>query len=368
MDSRQPHDLSRRNAIKMAIAGVASIAATGTILAGPSVITRSRTTPKQIIVRDSGGLFSQRYREVFYEPFAKKTGIKVIGVASDEEPSAQIRAMVKAKEYLWDMASLGQAAILFLTSGKECFLEEHGLDNEPVVSSISPQFRSIYGVGTHIYSTVLAYRTDVFKTPRAVPKSWRDLWDVNNFRGRRGLRKHPFETIELALMADGVSPGNVYPCDLDRAFQSLDRIKPHIAVWWRNGAQVEQLLKSGEVDLLQAGTCRTQLAIESGAPFAFSWDQHIYGCDTWAILKDTPNADICREFIKFASDPKRQAALAPYGIVPTQPEALKYISEKQARRLSIHPDNFKKGLYIDASYWMNNQDLAIERFNQWMLS
>lgn len=367
MYSRQSHNPSRRNAIKMAVAGAASIV-TGATLAGPSVITPSRTTSKQIVVRDSGGLFSQRYAEILYEPFAKKTGIKVIGVASEEEPAAQIRAMVRTKRYLWDMASLGQSAILFLTSGKECFLEEHGLEKESVISSIPPQFRSLYGVGTHIYSTVLAYRTDVFKNSRAVPQSWKDLWDVNNFRGRRGLRKHPFDTVGVALMADGVPPGNVYPGDLDRAFQSLDRIKPHIAVWWRNGAQIEQLVKSGEVDLLQAYADRVQLAIDAGAPVAFSWDQHIYGCDTWAILKDTPNADICREFIKFASDPKRQALLAPYGIVPTQPEALKYISEKQARRLSIHPDNFKKGLYIDALYWMNNQDLAIERFNQWMLS
>ncbi|KAG1470161.1 hypothetical protein G6F54_014540 [Rhizopus delemar] len=61
-------------------------------------------------------------------------------------------------------------------------------------------------------------------------------------------------------------------------------------------------------------TCvsRAQSAIANGAPVQIVWDQNIWGCDNWSILKGTPNADACREFIKFASDPKRQAALVEF--------------------------------------------------------
>ena len=60
-----------------------------------------------------------------------------------------------------------------------------------------------------------------------------------------GMRKHPFDTIEQALMADGASTSTAYPCNLDRAFSALDRVKPDVAVWWTSGAQLEQMLKQG---------------------------------------------------------------------------------------------------------------------------
>ena len=64
------------------------------------------------------------------------------------------------------------------------------------------------------------------------------------------MRKNPIDTLEIALMADGVAPKDLYPLDLDRAFRKLDEIKDHIAVWWTGGAQSTQLLESGEVDMI----------------------------------------------------------------------------------------------------------------------
>jgi len=59
----------------------------------------------------------------------------------------------------------------------------------------------------------------------------------------------PFDTIEEALLADGVAKDKLYPLDIDRAFRSLDKIKKDVAVWWTGGAQTSQMLKTGEVDM-----------------------------------------------------------------------------------------------------------------------
>ena len=123
------------------------------------------------------------------------------------------------------MAKISQPAILMLTEGGKVYLEKHGLESDPVVATIPKQYMSPYGVGNNVYTTVLAYRTDAFKGRRA-PASWADFWNVKDIPGRRGLRKHPFDTIEEALMADGVATDKVYPCDIDRALASLDKIKP----------------------------------------------------------------------------------------------------------------------------------------------
>jgi len=351
---------SRRRILTGAAAGV-------TALALPSLWSPSRAQNKRIVVRDDGGIYTKAYGAVFYRPFAQATGIEVVGVQANAEPVAQIKSIVDAKAYTWDMAKISWPAILLLTSGDKPYLEKHGLESEPVIKTIPAQYMSPYGVGTNVYTTVLAYRGDALKGRKA-PASWADFWNTKEFPGRRGMRKYAFDTIEQALMADGVPTGEVYPCNTDRAFTSLDRIKPEVAVWWTSGAQVEQLLGSGEVDMIPTWISRAQAAQANGAPVEIVWDQGIWGGDNWSILAGTPNADACREFIKFASDPKRQAALTEYfpaGL--TQPAAFDLIKPEVARNCPTYPDNIKKGLKIDAKFWLDNQASVIERFNGWIL-
>ena len=64
--------------------------------------------------------------------------------------------------------------------------------------------------------------------------------------------------------------------------------------------------------MLPTWISRAQAAQANGAPVEIVWDQGIWGCDNWSILAGTPNADACREFIKFASDPQRMAALTEF--------------------------------------------------------
>ena len=59
-------------------------------------------------------------------------------------------------------------------------------------------------MGTDVYASLIAYRKDTMGN--APPKNWKDLWDVSGVPGTRALRKHPFDTMEAALMADGVAP------------------------------------------------------------------------------------------------------------------------------------------------------------------
>ena len=56
--------------------------------------------------------------------------------------------------------------------------------------------------------------------------SWRDFWDVQKFPGKRGMRKTAKYTLEIALLADGVPPGEVYktlatPVGVDVLLRSL---------------------------------------------------------------------------------------------------------------------------------------------------
>ncbi len=81
-------------------------------------------------VRDDGGIYTKAYGAVYYKPFFEKTGIEVVGVQANAEPTAQIKSMVEAGSYAWDMAKISQPAILLLTSGGKEYLEKHGLESD----------------------------------------------------------------------------------------------------------------------------------------------------------------------------------------------------------------------------------------------
>src|SRR3546814_14999351 len=65
--------------------------------------------PDSITVRDPGGSYVDAFREAFYLPFEKKTGIKVVSAVAAHNPTAQIKAMVEAKSYTWDVALLARS-------------------------------------------------------------------------------------------------------------------------------------------------------------------------------------------------------------------------------------------------------------------
>src|SRR3712207_9585689 len=96
----------------------------------------------------------------------------------------------------------------------------------------------IYTLSLHDALPILAYNTEQIE---GTPNNWVDLFDTRKFPGRRGLRKDPSETLEVALLGDGVPPENLYPLDVDRALNKLDTIKDRI-VWWETGTQLQQQL------------------------------------------------------------------------------------------------------------------------------
>jgi putative spermidine/putrescine transport system substrate-binding protein len=343
--------------------------AAGAALGAPLVLVsrKSAAQGKRIVIRDPGGPFTVAFAEAYYKPFREATGIEAVGVASAHEPTSQIKSMVDTKTYTWDMALLSQAASDQLIKEGD-YLEKIGLDSLPGVQEIRPEFRDPYNYGNDVYTAVLGYRTDVFKGKKA-PGSWKDLWDVSGVPGRRSIRKHPFDTIEEALLADGVPSDKLYPLDIDRAFKSLDRIKKDVAVWWTGGAQATQMIKTGEVDMVPTWNARIQAAIDDGAPAAIAWEQGLWAVEGWSILKGTPNGELCRKFVEFAADPKRQAAYTrhlSYG--PTNPGAYKFVDPKRAPVLPTHPDNYAKTIKVDYKFWGSNKDKVTERFNAWLIS
>ena len=85
---------------RRALQGALALAVTG------AMPLAARAQSKQIVVSDPGGPYTTAYREAFYDPFEKATGIKVVSVARESQPVAQFAAMVQTKNYVWDVTTL----------------------------------------------------------------------------------------------------------------------------------------------------------------------------------------------------------------------------------------------------------------------
>jgi putative spermidine/putrescine transport system substrate-binding protein len=355
MTSKSP-ELTRRHLLG-ATAGAAAMA-----VAAPAYIGRAFAST-QITVADPGGPFGPAFRKAFYDPFEKATGNKVVNVAREAEPTAQFKAMVDTKSYIWDVCTLTLSARDILA--RQNLLEPIGFAHADV-PKLMPEAISPLWMGTDVYSTVFAYRTDKMKQ---APTSWADFFDVQKFPGRRSLRKNPIDTLEQALLADGVPLDKLYPLDVERAFKKLNTIKPHIAVWWTGGAQTTQLLQSGEVDLISGWNARFQAVIDGGTPARIVWNQGLYSIEGWAIPKGAPKAETARAFVRFCASAEQQALfteLLAYG--PTNLDAYKTIPEKRAVDLPTSPVNLKQMAIADENWWSANRAAVTERFNSWILA
>lgn len=351
---KQPAQPSRRRFLKTA--GAAGL--------GACIGLPAYAQARQIVVADPGGPYTAAYRKAFYDPFEQATGIKVVNVAREAQPVAQLTALVETRNYIWDVTTLTLSADI-------PYLESKGL-LEPIgftaadVPGLIPQAVTAHWMGVDIYAAALAYRSDKFAAQG--PASWADFWDVAKFPGRRSLRRSPIETLEQALLADGVPMAQLYPLDVERAFRSLDRIKKHINLWWTSGAQAMQAIQNGDVDMIATWNGRSQAAIDNGAPVKIVWNQGIYSIEGWGIPKGTPRADMARQFVRFCADGARQAAFTDtlaYG--PTNTKAFELIDPKRAAILPSAPQNLQAMGLPDPVWWAANRQAVTERFNAWIV-
>jgi len=337
---------------------VAGLATAGTVAGS----IKPAFAAEKITVADPGGIYGTGFGAAFYKPFQAETGIEIVNVAREAEPTSQMKAIVESKSYVWDVVSL--------TLSSRKLLSDQGLLEPldwsgPDMDALIPAARQPDWMGTNVFASLLAFRTDTMKNR---PNSWVDFFDVANFPGRRSLPKSPIIVLEGALLADGVPLDKLYPLDVDRAFKKLDQIKPHIDVWWASFGQTTQLLQSGEVDMLYSSNARIQAAIDGGAPVELIWNQALYGLEGWAIPKGTPRAALAKRFVKFCANGARQAsytnALA-YG--PTNTSAFEKIPAARAKYLPTAPENFKGMVQINDDWWGANKDRMFDRFNAWLL-
>ncbi|WP_460418999.1 ABC transporter substrate-binding protein [Pseudomonas sp. microsymbiont 2] len=306
-----------------------------------------------------GGTTQDAQKAAWAEPFAKQTGIKV--VQDGPTDYGKLKAMVESGNVQWDVVDV--EADFALRAASEGLLEP--LDFTVIQRErIDPRFVSAHGVGSFFFSFVLGYNEG--KLGAGKPSDWSALFDTKTYPGKRALYKWPSPgVLELALLADGVPAGQLYPLDLDRAFKKLDTIKKDI-VWWGGGAQSQQLLASGEASLGQFWNGRVYALQQDGAPVGVSWKQNLVMADFLVIPKGAKNKDAAMKFLASASGAQGQADFAnATAYAPVNLDSVGLLKPELAGNL---PTAYAQDqVTLDFAYWAKNGQAIAARWNEWLV-
>ena len=339
-----------------------------------AVLAPKGASAESLTIVGWGGALSKAENKAFEEPFSKETGVEIVSEVYNGG-LAQVKAQIEAGNVTWDVidAEMTDAEL----GCDEGLLEEISTsDLAPGANGTPPEkdfFESAIqdcGVANYVWANVYAY--DKRQFPNGGPKTIADLFDVEKFPGKRGLRKSPKANLEWAIMADGVPIDKVYdvlstPEGVTRAFKVLDKVKAD-TIWWEAGAQPPQLLADGEVAMTSAYNGRLFNAIvKEGQPFEIVWDGQVWDYGAFIIPKGTPNRARALEFVRFATAPEQLANLTNYiSYGPSRASGVAMVSDKMKPQLPTSEANFAKGLRASAAFWSDYGDQLNEKFNAWL--
>ena len=310
-----------------------------------------------------GGGMQENQRKIVFDPFEKATGIKVIDVPG--VGITKIKAMVEAKNVEWDVV---QNIAMWVPQGQREGLWEE-LDYKVIDRTGVPDAMvEKYALGNSTFGQILAYNTKAFP-PGNEPKTWADLWNTEKYPGPRGMFDGPRYSLEIALMADGVAPDKLYPLDVDRAFKSLDRMKPKVHVWWKQWPQAPQLLGAGEIVLAHTSNTRVAtLKKAENVPVEIMWNQGMMTIDWLSVPKGAKNKANAMKLISYMNKPELQAQLAKAaGMGPANTKAFDHLSDAEKKEMPSY--YFQQGTMVrfGDAWWAENLSKMEEQWNAWKL-
>lgn len=330
-----------------------------------------------------GGAYTTSQQRAYHDPWmAMNPDVQIVNDDGSANALAGLRAQSQAGNVTWDLVDMLPSDAQLACDEGIIMPINHDAMLAPAPDG-TPASRDFFAgslgecfIPQIVYSTVLT--TTSQWTGGNSPSTIKDLFDLENFPGRRALQDRPGTNLEWALYADGVHPDDVYdvlstPRGVDRAFAKLDTIKDQI-IFWTEGAQAPQLLADGEVVFATGYNGRMFEAIEvEGQSFEIIYDGQIVEWDGW-VVPHGPNVDAVMDYLFFATDTQRladQARYIPYG--PARASSAPLVGNHADLGIDMNqhmptaPSNYFAPINLDNDFWADYGDELRERFASWML-
>lgn len=337
------------------------LAALGAALAAPAVIVPTRASAaERIVFVGWGGTTQEAQQRTIVDPFMKETGIEVISTSGPDV--AKLKAQVRTGNIEWDVLSLpGPQAV---AAAREGLLEKIDYSIVDATDVFLPGKEMT--LPWYSYGGGIAY--DPKRHPAGKhPRTWPQFWDTKAFPGRRGLRARPDETLEVALLADGVPAKQLHPLDVARAFKALDRIKPYVPKWIVETPQTITLVQNKEVDFVYTYNGRVEAAQRQGISIDYVYSNNLVTPGFMAVAKGTRNRAAAMKLVNAFLRAEWQAGFCnAMGYSPNKRAAMALLTP-EVRAHQPNLDDPNTGV-VDVEWWADNFAEVNKRFKEFLLT
>lgn len=334
-----------------------------------------------------GGAYQDSQIKAYAEPYLEMNdGVSITWDESSAEAVAKMRAMNEAGNVTWDLVDVTAASAMRLCDEGLAMEVDHdeilaaAPDGTPASDDFGDLIVSDCFIPQIVYSTTVGYRTDLVPEGTPEPSDICDLFDLTTYPGKRSLEKRPINTMEWALLCDGVAKEDVYDVlateeGQEQALAKLDTIRDEV-IWWSAGADTPQLLADGEVFMGSTYNGRLFSAIvEQDQPIGMLWDAQVFDLDGWVIPADLPEERLARvkDFVKFATDTQRLADQAKYiSYGPARESSAPLVGKhaelgiEMAPHMPTDPNNAQNTFLYNYEFWADYRDDIDAKFQAWL--
>ncbi len=228
-------------------------------------------------------------------------------------------------------------------------------------------------VGSVVYSQVIIFSPAFF--PAGAPASLADFFDTAKFPGKRALKRSSGKyNLEMALLADGVAPGDVYPMlasetGLTRAFAKLSSLGPSLT-WYDKDGEAPARIRDGAAAFATALNSQLYDPKQGISRLGVIWDRQLYEFDAFGIPAGDPKKDMALAYIRFATGSKALAGVAslqPFG--PARRSALPLVTTNPENGADLKPilptAHFDTAFAVDDGWWRAHGDAIDVAWRNW---
>ncbi len=313
-----------------------------------------------------GGSYNENLRRALLDPFERESGIQVN--LGENTSLAPLKLQVESGNVQWDLAELNGPE--YELAVRENLLEAY--DYDVIDTENVPEFaQKEFGIKYALFLFVIGWDQREISDSDA-PASWADFWNTERFPAKRTLyeRIDDGSILEAALMAEGVPFDEIYPLDVERALNSLERLGRENVIWHTGPQEAIQQLVSREVPLATTWNGRVGIARrDEGAEIGFTPNEAVVSGDYLVVPKGAPNAQRAFELLNFivtnAEAGAEYSTLTHYAIANMA--AIELIPPEVAEMLPTNPALEGRILAKDDAWWADNLESATQRFKEWQL-
>jgi putative spermidine/putrescine transport system substrate-binding protein len=357
------------------------IAAAGLIVVGAFAYTLMSARRPALTAVTWAGAYGRAQASALFFPYAQQTRID-LRIAQYDGGLDELRARVTSQDAGWDVVDMElpdavSACRAGLLEKIDAASLPAGANGEPAASDFVPNAIGPCWVGSVVYSQVIAYVPSHFGAVVA-PSSLGDFFDLARYPGFRALKSTTAKlNLELALLADGVRPADVYKVlstdeGLTRAFAKLNTIRASI-VWAERSSEAIAMLEDGRAAFATALNGDIFDAAQHGRKLGVIWDRQLYELDAFGIPKGSLRREMAMDFIRYATAAPQLARVAewvPYG--PARRSALAKVGTNPELGIAMRPflptepAHFATAFAIDDAWWQAHGNAIAPRWRAWV--